>query len=68
MTSTGFVAFRIIVDFHVSVRSSPYVFQTNVPNSRLEYRRQTLLGELLMIKTKRPVDLRASIARGPTIA
>ncbi|PIL22423.1 hypothetical protein GSI_15111 [Ganoderma sinense ZZ0214-1] len=35
--------------------------RTNVPNSRLEYRRQTLFEELRMIRTKRPVDSQASI-------
>ncbi len=39
----------------------PYdrVDQTNVPNLRLEYRRQTLLEELAMIRTKRIADSKA---------
>ena len=35
--------------------------QTNVPNLRLEYRRQTLLEELTMIRTKRSVDSQAYV-------
>lgn len=31
--------------------------QTNVPNLRLEYRRQTLVEELTMIRTARPAEV-----------
>ncbi|KAH9889782.1 AMP deaminase [Cubamyces lactineus] len=35
--------------------------KTNVPNLRLEYRRQTLVEELTMIRTKRSVDSQAFV-------
>ncbi|KAI0766452.1 AMP deaminase [Trametes elegans] len=35
--------------------------KTNVPNLRLEYRRQTLVEELTMIRTKRSVDSQAYV-------
>ncbi|TFK87483.1 AMP deaminase [Polyporus arcularius HHB13444] len=37
------------------------IHKTNVPNLRLEYRRQTLLEELNMIRTKRSVDSQAYV-------
>ena len=36
------------------------LIQTNVPNLRLEYRRQTLVEELTMIRTARPADAAAT--------
>ncbi len=38
-----------------------HTLQTNVPNLRLEYRRQTLVEELTMIKTKRSVESQAYV-------
>ncbi|EIW59155.1 AMP deaminase [Trametes versicolor FP-101664 SS1] len=37
------------------------IHKTNVPNLRLEYRRQTLVEELTMIKTKRSVESQAYV-------
>ena len=46
----------LIAGIHVQLSA-----QTNVPNLRLEYRRQTLLEELTMIRTKRSVDSQAYV-------
>ncbi|KAI0712032.1 AMP deaminase [Earliella scabrosa] len=40
--------------------------KTNVPNLRLEYRRQTLLEELAMIRSRRSVDSQAYVSAGRT--
>ncbi|KAI0369372.1 AMP deaminase [Pilatotrama ljubarskyi] len=37
------------------------IHKTNVPNLRLEYRRQTLVEELTMIRTKRSIDSQAYV-------